>query len=545
MPTRDDNRTSHAAAKFGGFQFTHELELCFGDLSALLMQVLNSEVQNLPHPVGLVLGNVLHNAKAVLSLAPDQLVSEAYLVMRVLVDSAASATYLLAADEAERQRYVGQQTPTTFLKRGEPDDLISQAEALCDVDRIPSHRLGPIKERIDAFCARTDTKPDSWRVLTASIFPLSAEILAGSSDAYASRFRKKGSEGTEANGNEFSMLFFMGSEVLYELISLCSKHVNIGQILERARSIRDRVIGLMEKRDIGISDPAEGAWNRLGRLEHFGARKLSHHLSDLEEAFQSSYEAALIAPTLRREADRGKFKHAALYFRRALNDLRAVWLLLSSGYTAQASTSAGSLFESCLASICLLDPDRVQEFETWLKSTDGNDFPWGSMKMAQMVSAPTSDLNNPDPAYQNSWRSLYARYVWLSQIRHSTFQSVIHDVRGGMLNSGEYVLMAIPNCNEADLPVKLGIAVGALADTQEATGAMLKAFGYGEKTENALFDNRWCKAREELSSLVRQYSNMENPISIVRTRFLRRYPPIPNPSMAKVAQRPAASANEH
>jgi hypothetical protein len=305
------------------------------------------------------------------------------------------------------------------------------------------------------------------------------------------------------------------------------------------------VIGLMAKRDIGISDPAEGAWDRLDRLEHLGARKLSHHLSDLEQAFRSSYEAALIAPTLRREADRGKFTYAALYFRRALNDLRAVWLLLSSGYTAQASTSAGSVFESCLASICLLDPDRVQEFKTWLKSVDGNDFPWGAMKMAQMASAPTADLNNPDPTYQNSWRALYARYVWLSQIRHSTFQSVLHEVHGGMLDSGDYVLMAIPNCDEADLPVKLGIAVAALADIQDATGAMLKAFGYEKKTENALFEDRRCKAREELSRLVQRYSNMENPITIARTKFLRRHPPVPNPNTATVTQYPAAPANEH
>jgi len=466
--------------------------------------------------------------------------------MRILVDSAASAGYLLAAAEAERRAYVGQRPSTAFLKNGEPDDLIRQAKSKGDMDRIPSHRLKPIEERVDSFCARLGTNPDSWRVLIASIFPLSSELLAGSPDAYAFRFRKKDSkQDCDGNGDEFSMLFFMGTEVLYELISLCSKHINIGRIFERTRSIRNRVIGLMERRHSGISDPAEGAWDRLDRLEPLGTRKLSPHLSDIEGAFRFSYEAALIAPTLRREADRGKFMHATLYFRRALNDLRAVWLLLSSGYTAQASASAGSLFESCLASTCLLDADRVQEFEAWLRSPDGNDFPWGSMKMAQMVSAPTGDLNDPDPAYQNSWRALYARYVWLSQIRHSTFQSVIHEVRAGTLDSGDYVLMAIPNCDEADLPVKLGIAVGALADIQDATGSMLKAFGYGEQTDRTLFDDRWRKATEELSGLIQRVSNLENPITIARTRFLRRHPPVSNPNLARATERPATSANDH
>jgi hypothetical protein len=68
MTTRDDNPAGHPAARFGGFQFTQELELSFAGLSDLLGEVLNSEVMNLPHPVGLVLGNVHHNARAVLSL---------------------------------------------------------------------------------------------------------------------------------------------------------------------------------------------------------------------------------------------------------------------------------------------------------------------------------------------------------------------------------------------------------------------------------------------------------------------------------------------
>lgn len=536
----DSKRPSHTSAQFGGFQFTHELELCFTDLSQLLGQFLDSEIRNLPHPVGLILGNVHHQAVALLSLAPDQLVSEAYLVMRVFVDSAATASYLLTADEGERQRYLADQVSTLGLKSGNPDQLIDQAKTLRNVDQIPSHRLGPIAERIDSFCHRIGADQDSWRVVTASIFPFSAELLTGSPDAYAFRFRTKQSEKSEDGGDEFSMLFFMGGEVLYQLISFCSKHVSIDQQLGRARSIHDRMIGIMERRETGIPDPVQGVWDRLDRLEHFGSRNLSSQVSDLDEAFRLSYEAALIAPTLRREEDRGKFKHAALYFRRALNDLRTVWLLISKGYTAQASTCAGSLFESCLASICLLDPSRVQEFEAWLKSVDGNDFPRGAMKMAQMACAPTADLNNPDPDYQNSWRSLYARYVWLSQIRHSTFQSILHDVRGIALDSGEYVQMAISNCSEVDFPVKLAIAVGALADIQDAMKAMLKAFGYSNTTDSLIFENRWLKAHEALSGLVQRCASAKNPITIARTRFLRRYPPIAKPETLSSTEPPDA-----
>jgi len=149
------------------------------------------------------------------------------------------------------------------------------------------------------------------------------------------------------------------------------------------------------------------------------------------------------------------------------------------------------------------------------------------MEMAKMACATGHDLRASNPKYENSWRSLYARYVWLSQIRHSTFQSVIHDIRAGMLDCGNYLIMAIPNCTDEDLPVKLGIAVGALVDLQDATNSLLVAFGYETKTGNALFDDRKSKAETKISELIPKFSQMKNPITISRTRFMLRHPPVP------------------
>src|SRR5262245_46766920 len=96
----------HESATFGGLQFTYELESCFVSQSAILVEMLDSQVKRLPHPVGLILGNVHRNAMAIRSLAPDKLVNECYLIMRLLVDSSVSAAYLLAADEEERRNYL-------------------------------------------------------------------------------------------------------------------------------------------------------------------------------------------------------------------------------------------------------------------------------------------------------------------------------------------------------------------------------------------------------------------------------------------------------
>jgi hypothetical protein len=323
------------------------------------------------------------------------------------------------------------------------------------------------------------------------------------------------------------MLFLMSSGILHELICALAKQVNCDAWKIEANALNDQVYAIMQKRKVGIDSPVQDAWDRMDRLEHFGTRKLSPQLSGVEEAFKLSYEAALIAPTLRKQEDQGRFKHAALYFKRALNDLRAVWILLSNGYTAQASTCAGSLFESCLAAICLLEDDNVQKYESHIQSDTGNDFPWGAMKMAQMVCAKGYDLSVPNSKYENSWRSLYARYVWLSQIRHSTFQSIIHEATSTKLDCGDYLVMALPNCTENDMAVKVGIAVGALLDLQDATNSLLSAFGFERQTNNTLFEDRKRKAEVMIDSLVKKYLQMKTPITIERTKFVRRHPPVP------------------
>lgn len=525
MATENNKPASHLPAEFRRLQFTRELELSFESLTEILKEVLNSEAKNFPHPVGLILGNVYYNAKAVLSLAPDRLVCEAYLVMRVFVDSAVTATYLLFADGAEREAYAAQEIPTAFVKNGGTSGLIQQAKARCDVDRIPVHRMKPIRERIDSIRARTGENLDPWLVAVAALFPHSSELLAGSPDAYESRFKKLESEETaKESGDEFSLLFSMGSYVLYEVVRFCSKQLSIEKFRERAETIHKGATKLMEKRKTGIQDPTQGGWDLLDRLEHFGTHKLSPQLREFEEAFKFSYEAALLVPSL---ADKnGQHKYAALYFRRALNDLRAVWLLLSQGYTGQAAACAGSLFESSLASICLLREENIRVFEAKQQSATGNDFPWGPMEMTKMRFAPETDLTSFNPTYENKWRSLYARYVWLSQIRHSTLQSVIHEAGASTVNRAGYALVAIPNCLDEDLPVKLGIAVGALTDIQDATSSFLPAAGCEKELGGILFKERHQRATAKTDELIEKFSKMQNPITIARTRFLMRHPPV-------------------
>src|SRR2546423_13682274 len=98
---------------------------------------------------------------------------------------------------------------------------------------------------------------------------------------------------------------------------------------------------------------ADGAWQRLDNLEDAAKTTLSEQLKQFEGAFRDTYEAGVIAPVLRDDAPtEADVRCAALRFKRVLNDLRSVWVLLRSGYTSQAASVAASLYENALATIC-------------------------------------------------------------------------------------------------------------------------------------------------------------------------------------------------
>jgi hypothetical protein len=507
----------------------HQIERCFAGLTDVIENILNLKAPELPHPTGLILASLHRNAKAALALAPDGLLNESYLLMRVAIDAGVTFTYLIESDDAERKSYVAQAPASIYLKSATPQELLLQAKASEALDSVPPHSLKPIRERIDALTSKGVINGDAWLVVVASVFPHSSELLRGGLHAYVPPFLKEDKPGqTRRAGDHLTTLYFLVGEVLCEIIGICSKHVAIPQLNEGAQRLRARLHSLMERATDGIDDPVQGTWGRLEMVEHLGSREISKCLADFEAAFELTYEAAVIAPTLRKATQRAEFRHAALYLRRALNDFRAVWILLARGYTSQAAACAGSLFEASLATACLLRPDKIQEFEAKLNSATGNDFPWKPMHMAKVACAGVGkDINDPNPDFQNAWRSLYARYAWLSKIRHSTFQSVIHDIGSSRMDCGQYVVMAVPNATEEDLPVKLGVAIGAIADLQRAISAVVKALGYGEETGVATFDERMRLAGEKIGELVKRLSEMENPITIQRTEFLRRHPPVP------------------
>lgn len=85
-------------------------------------------------------------------------------------------------------------------------------------------------------------------------------------------------------------------------------------------------------------------WRALPDLEERARELIAFDLRDLEPHVARAYALAVEAPTLS-AAPAKRSALPALYLKRCLGDINAVWQLVLKGHTAQAATIAASLWE--------------------------------------------------------------------------------------------------------------------------------------------------------------------------------------------------------
>jgi hypothetical protein len=87
--------------------------------------------------------------------------------------------------------------------------------------------------------------------------------------------------------------------------------------------------------------------------------------------------------------------------------------------------------------------------------------------------------------------------------------------------------MAMPNTEEADTCVKVGIAIKSLLRILECIEAFAKAIGFPDKLpDECHFAERVQLARKFGWEAFQPFMKSPSPISIARSRFVKKYPPI-------------------
>ena len=178
--------------------------------------------------------------------------------------------------------------------------------------------------------------------------------------------------------------------------------------------------------------------------------------------------------------------YAALFLKRALNDLRGVWILTQTGYTSQAASVAAALFEHALAATCLTgSTSRVSE----LQANKSGDLPWGTQALSKMLARrweqEAREEGKPfdQDEYEKAWREVYSGYKWLCKIKHPTLGSVAHDAFAASGSSDEYVVMAAPDVRDEDLVVKATVLMICISRVYEAIRQFARALDCDESVQ--------------------------------------------------------------
>jgi hypothetical protein len=188
---------------------------------------------------------------------------------------------------------------------------------------------------------------------------------------------------------------------------------------------------------------------------------LARPLEPLEVLVRYAYEAAVEAPTIPSGVHVSGSSTAALFLKRALVDLRAVWVLLRSGYTSPAAAVAASLWEHSLAVAAILsDPQAHRSI------AKNGDIPWSAIDLAEFL---REDAGDTRPA------NAYAAYKWLCKIKHPTLRSAVHDAGAAAVADGTYAVMSAPDTRVEDLASKRTIVMLCLARVTHAAETFVEA----------------------------------------------------------------------
>lgn len=522
---------------FRSLSLPSKLATLFRSQLDLLEEVLEKPLSESSQHVMPLLCAIRGTGKATLLLEREGLLNELALIQRVLVQRIINCCYLMNAEQHVIENYLARPmaaAKSSFQGKG--------VDALVDFSRnyTPEEVASPftlnLKEQVEEIAQKTGVTKELFLLPMLWVFPKSSEILSGSLYGAVFQFEHlipsttdvdDSGDSLSKHSEELCAVFFQGIRLFGALFEIIAKHVPVESIKKKSTEnskIAEQMIQEAIDRTLVDLTPADGTWERLDCLEAKATSAISKQLQGFALPFQEAYEAGALVPTLKPMSQPSvDLRCAALLLKRSLNDFRAVWLLLSKGYTSQAASVAASLYECALATVCLtLSEKNVQQY----MSNPKGEIPWSPMAMAKIVVRGTATNPITGKEFENNWRALYAHYVWLCQIKHSAHDSVLHDTSASNFDGKGYAVIAIPNTEAEDAVVKASIAIKSLLRLLECVAAFARALGYKDKRPSeGRFAERLDYAFDAGWKAYQQFQK-PSPISISRSWFVRKYPPV-------------------
>ena len=267
-------------------------------------------------------------------------------------------------------------------------------------------------------------------------------------------------------------------------------------------------------------------WKMLDDVEQV-TREQSHRiLTDWEPIVRATIEAGCLAPLVP-ATNQGapQLIAAGPFLKRALNDLRGIWLMLERGYSSQAASIAASLFENALTAAVLASSEKLA---AEARKTKYAEIPWSPKQLAQLDAKRGLELQAKNgkktttKEYEDNWTISYYHYKWLCQIKHPTWQSVYHDVRGTLTTQSQYAVRPGPNNVPEDDHIKACILGGSVAKMLEACKSFFLALDADEGcAEYSAFEDRANIAHFGVLKLMKPHQGKPSPVTVLDRSFIK------------------------
>jgi hypothetical protein len=387
---RDEEMKMDKFHCFGSRWFCLQMQQAFDRQSNFFSEILQTGKSEKFRQVLPLVNGVKETASVISGLLYNRSLNEAHVLMRLLTERVINLCFLLVASEAEIESVGSTKKLLTLNKesKGSVEDLIKAASQFHFTETY-DHEL--LEKKLTIIQQRSEVPKEFLCLAIASHFPIASEAMSGSAVGAVCHLKPCVEHDSEKYfQEEFSTLFFTGTLLLAEAISVIAKTETIIEIFSRSKQSLEKATDLMNK----IKEPIEGSvqdlygfWDTLQEVEYHAEKSLCKKLADYEDGFRLCVETGVQVTTLK-HTNRGalQLKCAALFLKRLLNDLRTIWLMLNHGYTSQAASVSASLFENALVvQVVSKNKDRALK----LQAAASEKLPWDVAAMCKMVESDT------------------------------------------------------------------------------------------------------------------------------------------------------------
>lgn len=270
----------------------------------------------------------------------------------------------------------------------------------------------------------------------------------------------------------------------------------------------------------------ESLWEILPDLEKTSGESMDPRLRSWENLVRRCIEAGALAPMVpAKEAGDIRLIAAAPFLKRALDDLRVVWILVETGYSFQAGAVAAALFETALTAAVLAESSSLAKQTL---NSKNRDIPWSAKDLCQLNTKREARLaekrgeKQTPKEYEDGWNIAYLHYKWLCQIKHPTWQAAFHAAKSTAVGPSEFAVRPGPNNLPEDVQLKVRIVAVSLIKTLQAVKSFfLSVNGEEENAEYQAFEDKVNEVHFGVMELIKLEYGKEGPIRILDWGWLK------------------------